>query len=231
MSDTLSREQVENIELHYFGREGDQLAEGLTISDVRKLARMALRSLDAVAVIASCVKAILALGQINAATQVTAVTSPEQPEQLAPAVATPDVREFRQATLSEALKVMRARLSEHLSPAEKRELEQAAALLAQPAAAGVSEEPFWWWASGSVKRHDPNRDYQVVELADYNKLRHSLAERTDRVSDEPVHRVLKLHNNQLPAVHDCAGEFGPGELWRCRCGARDPAECRMEITG
>jgi len=50
MTDTLSREQVKNIELHYFGREGDQLAEGLTISDVRKLARMALRSLDAGAV-------------------------------------------------------------------------------------------------------------------------------------------------------------------------------------
>jgi len=54
--------------------------------------------------------------------------------------AAPDLREFRKASLSEALEVMRARLSEHLSPAEKRELEQAAALLAQPAAAGVSEE-------------------------------------------------------------------------------------------
>lgn len=36
--------------------------------------------------------------------------------------------------------------------------------------AGELVEPFWWWASGSVARHDPSRDYQVVEKADYDKL-------------------------------------------------------------
>jgi len=90
----------------------------------------------------ACSEAIRALdrSKINAAPQEnravtdrgaknTADTYPE------PAGAAPDVREFRKASLSEALEVMRARLSEHLSPAEKRELEQAAALLAQPAAA------------------------------------------------------------------------------------------------
>ena len=40
----LTREQIENIVLHYFGREGDQRADGLTISDVRALCNMALRS-------------------------------------------------------------------------------------------------------------------------------------------------------------------------------------------
>ena len=39
------------------------------------------------------------------------------------------------------------------------------------AAPGVPEEPFWWWASGSVSRHEPDRDYEVVEKRDYDKLR------------------------------------------------------------
>ena len=43
----LTREQIENIKLHYFGREGDQAPDGLTLSDVRKLCDMALRSLPA----------------------------------------------------------------------------------------------------------------------------------------------------------------------------------------
>ena len=40
----LTRGQIENIKLHYFGREGDQRADGLTISDVRKLCNMARRT-------------------------------------------------------------------------------------------------------------------------------------------------------------------------------------------
>lgn len=43
----LTREQVENIKLHYFGREGDQSADGLNVSDVRALCDMALASLAA----------------------------------------------------------------------------------------------------------------------------------------------------------------------------------------
>ena len=46
MTDTLSREQVENIELHYTGMEGDAVPHGLTVWHVRKLCDMALRSPD-----------------------------------------------------------------------------------------------------------------------------------------------------------------------------------------
>ena len=41
----LSKEQIENIVLHYTGREGDQLADGLTISTVRGLCKQALAAL------------------------------------------------------------------------------------------------------------------------------------------------------------------------------------------
>jgi len=139
--------------------------------------------------------------------------------------AAPDVRESRKATLSEALEVMRARLSEHLSPAEKRELEQAAALLAQtaaaeeelldipsflrkwpdekPAAAGVSErwmpnptdadiaDPLFEAIWQVTKRWGVNAPEYYVGycgmngshvLLILNAIRHSLAERADRVS-------------------------------------------------
>ena len=46
-----------------------------------------------------------------------------------------------------------------------------AALRASIEAAELPEEPFWWWASGSVSRHEPDRDYEVVEKRDYDKLR------------------------------------------------------------
>ena len=42
---------------------------------------------------------------------------------------------------------------------------------AKRSAPGLPEEPFWWWASGSVSRHEPDRDYEVVEKRDYDKLR------------------------------------------------------------
>ena len=42
----LSGSEIENIKLHYFGREGDQSADGMDISTVRKLCNMALRSLE-----------------------------------------------------------------------------------------------------------------------------------------------------------------------------------------
>ena len=37
----LTVEQIDNIVLHYFGREGDQSADGMDISTVRKLCDMA----------------------------------------------------------------------------------------------------------------------------------------------------------------------------------------------
>lgn len=38
---SITGEQLDNIVLHYFGREGDQLADGMTIGLVRILCRMA----------------------------------------------------------------------------------------------------------------------------------------------------------------------------------------------
>lgn len=40
---------------------------------------------------------------------------------------------------------------------------------------GEEDEVFWWWASGSVARHIPDREYQVVLKSDYDKLKASLS--------------------------------------------------------
>ncbi len=43
----ITKQAIENIILHYTGREGDQAADGLTITDLRYLCKAALQSLPA----------------------------------------------------------------------------------------------------------------------------------------------------------------------------------------
>lgn len=70
-------------------------------------------------------------------------------------------------------------------------------------AAGVPEEPFWWWASGAVAMHDMGRDYQVVLKSDYDKFRSALRgsyEECARIAEQ--HRLIPAGDHYAPGNGD-----------------------------